>query len=178
MSDKAQFVSSLNLSRFVARLRVERDLTTRSLLHKLLIEEASNLAFNLGQLGSLQHEVIEGRARIAIQIAVVETLAANGQDARLAESMLCDLIEVQKTIERYRQVIVEAMDRNHDTHNAASMNHASKMAVAKKGGKNDQVDCCCWFCLSRRNIGASDDTRADSSAGWHDHASRCRLRAG
>ena len=178
MSGMAQFVSSLNLSRFVARLRVERDLTTRSLLHKLLIEEASNLAVNLGQLGSLQHEVIAGRARIAIQIAVVETLAANGQDARLAESMLCDLIEVQKTIERYRQVIVEAMDRNHDTHNAASMNHASKMAVAKKGGKNDQVDCCCWFCLSRRNIGASDDTRADSSAGWHDHASRCRLRAG
>jgi hypothetical protein len=165
MSDMAQFVSSLNLSRFVARLRVERDLTTRSLLHKLWIEEASNLAFNLGQLGNLQHEVIAGRARIAIQIAVVETLAANGH-ARLAESMLCHLIEVQKTIKRYRQVIVEAMDRNHDTHNAASMNHASKMAVAKKGGTNDQVDCCCWFCLSRRNIGASDDTGADSSARW------------
>jgi hypothetical protein len=126
MSDMAQFVSSLNLSRFV----VERDPTTRSLLHGLLIEEASNLAFNLGQLGSLQHEVIAGRARIAIQIAVVETLAANGQDTRLAESMFCDLIEVQKTIERYRRVVVEAMDRNHDTHNAASMNHASKMAAA------------------------------------------------
>jgi hypothetical protein len=130
MSDVAQFVSSLNLSRFAARLRVERDPTTRSSLHRLLIEEASNLAFNLGQRGSLQREVIAGRARIAIQIAVVETLAANGQDARLAESMLCDLIEVQKTIERYRQVIVEAMDRNHDTRNAARMNHASKMAVA------------------------------------------------
>ena len=125
MSDMAQFVSSLNLSRFVGRLRVERDPTTRSSLHKLLIEEASNLAFNLGQLGSLQREVIAGRARIAIQIAVVETLAANGQDARLAESMLCDLIEVQKTIERYRRVIVEAMDRNRDTHSAASTNHAS-----------------------------------------------------
>ena len=130
MSDVAHFVGSLNLSRFAARLRVERDPTTRSSLHRLLLEEANNLAFNLGQLGSLQREVIGGRARIAIQIAVVETLAANGQDARLAQSMLCDLIEVQKTIERYRQVIVEAMDRNHDTRNAASMNHASKMAVA------------------------------------------------
>ena len=98
MSDMAQFVSSLNLSRFVGRLRVERDPTTRSSLHRLLIEEASNLAFNLGQLGSLQREVIAGRARIAIQIAVVETLAANGQAARLAESMLCDLIEVQKQL--------------------------------------------------------------------------------
>ena len=130
MSDMAQFVSSLNLSRFVGRLRVERDPTTRSSLHRLLIEEASNLAFNLGQLGSLQREVIAGRARIAIQIAVAETLAANGQDAKLAESMLCDLIDVQKTIERYRQVIVEAMDRYPDTRNAARMNHASKIAVA------------------------------------------------
>ena len=130
MSDVAQFVSSLNLSRFAARLRVERDPITRSSLHRLLLEEANNLAFNLGRLGSWQREGIEGRAPIAIQIGVVETLAANGQDARLAESMVCDLIEVQKTIERYRQVIVEAMDRNHDTRNAASMNHASKMAVA------------------------------------------------
>ena len=132
MSDMAQFVSSLNLSRFVGRLRVERDPTTRSSLHKLLIEEASNLAFNLGQVGSLQREVIAGRARIAIQIAVVETLAANAQDARLAESMLCDLIEVQKTIERYRRVIVEAKDRNRDTLSAARMNHASKRAVGRK----------------------------------------------
>jgi hypothetical protein len=130
MSDMAQFVSSLNVSRFVARLRVERDPTTRSSLHRLLLEEANNLAFNLGQLGSLQCEVIAGRARIAIQIAFVETLTANGQDARWAESVLSNLIEVQKTIEQYRQVIVEAMDRNHETHNAASMNHASKMAVA------------------------------------------------
>ena len=130
MSDVAHFVGRLNLSRFAARLRVERDPTTRSSLHRLLLEEANNLAFNLGQLDSLQREVIAGRARIAIQIAVVETLAANAQDARLAESMLCDLIEVQKTIERNRRVIVEAMDRNHDTHNAASMNHATKMAMA------------------------------------------------
>ena len=130
MSDVAQFVRSLNLSRFAARPRVERDPTTRSSLHRLLIEEASNLAFNLGQLGSLQREVIAGKARIAIQIAVVETLAANWQDARLVESMLCDLIEVQKTIERYRQVVIEAMDRNHGAHSPANMNRASKMAVA------------------------------------------------
>ena len=63
-------------------------------------------------LGSLQHEAIEGSARIAVQIAVVETLAANGQDATLAERILSNLIEVQKTIEQYRQVIIDAMDRN------------------------------------------------------------------
>ena len=67
MSDVAQFVSSLNLSRFATRLREERDPTARSSLHRLLIEEASNLAFNLGQLGSLQREVIAGRVSIGIQ---------------------------------------------------------------------------------------------------------------
>jgi hypothetical protein len=96
----------------------------------LLIEEANNLAFNLGQLGSLQSEVIEGSARIAIQIALIETLAANGQDARLAQSMLRNLIEVQKTIEQCRQAIVDATNRNHDTRTATSMNRATKMAMA------------------------------------------------
>ena len=78
----------------------------------------------------MQGEVIEGKARIAIQIALVETLTANRQDAASAENSLGKLIEVQKTIEQYRQVIVDATDRNHDTHNAASMNHATKMATA------------------------------------------------
>jgi hypothetical protein len=45
------------------------------------------------------------------------------------------------------------------------------------GGENDQVDCCCWFCFRCRDIGASNDTRADSSAGQHDHPSRLGLRA-
>ena len=108
MRDVAHFVGSLNLSRFVARLRVERAPTRRPSLQRLLLEEANNLAFNLGQLGSLQREVVEGRARIAIQIAVVETLAAHGQDTRLAESVLSKLSDVQKTIEQYRQVMVDA----------------------------------------------------------------------
>jgi hypothetical protein len=91
----------------------------------LLLEEANNLAFNLGQLSSLQREVIEGRARIAIQIAVVETLAANDQDTRLAESVLSKLIEVQQTIEQYRQVIVDATDRIHDESGAPQLGACS-----------------------------------------------------
>jgi hypothetical protein len=98
MSDLARFVGNLNAARFVNRLRVEHDPATRVSLQKLLLEEWNALAFNLGQLGNLQREVIEGRARIAIQIAVVETLAANGQDASLAESMLGNLIEIQKQL--------------------------------------------------------------------------------
>ena len=75
-------MSGCPVARRLAAIRVERDPTTRSSLGRLLLEEANNLAFNLGQLGSLQREIIEGRARIAIQIAFVEILTANGQDAR------------------------------------------------------------------------------------------------
>ena len=116
MSDLARFVGSLNLSRFVARLRVERDPARRSSVQRLLLEEANNLAFNLGQPGSLRSEVIEGRARIAIQIAVVETLAANRQDTESAESVLRNLVEIQDTIEQYRQVIVHATNRSRHGH--------------------------------------------------------------
>src|SRR6516225_683728 len=48
----------------------------------------------------------------------------------------------------------------------------------KREEKNGQVDCCCWLCLSRRNFGASNDPRADSSAGRRDHTGSPRLRRG
>ena len=114
MNDTAQFVSNLNVARFVDRLRVEHDAATRASLHKLLLEELNNLGFNLKQLGSVQRQVIEGKARIAIQMAVVETLTADGQDVGLAKSELGKLIEIQSMVEQYRRAIVDAIYRDHD----------------------------------------------------------------
>ena len=113
MNDTAQFVSNLNMARFVDRLRVEHDPAARASLHTLLLDELNNLGLNLKQLGSVQRQVIEGRARIAIQMAVVETLTADGQDASLAKGELSKLIEIQSMVEQYRQVIVEAIYRDH-----------------------------------------------------------------
>jgi hypothetical protein len=42
--------------------------------------------------------------------------------------------------------------------------------------KNDQVNRCCWLCLSRRNFGASNNASAYSSTRWHDHASSLGMR--
>ena len=114
MNDTAQFVSNLNVATFLDRLRVEPDAATRASLHKLLLEELNNLGFNLKQLGSVQRQVIEGKARIAMQIAVVETLSANGQHVRLAESELGRLVEIQSMVEQYREVLVDALYRDHD----------------------------------------------------------------
>ena len=115
MNDTAQFVSDLNVATFLDRLRVEPDAATRASLHKLLLEELNNLGFNLKQLGRVQRQVIEGKARIAMQMAVVETLSTNGQDVRLAESELGKLVEIQSMVEQYRQVVVDALYRDHDT---------------------------------------------------------------
>ena len=55
------------------------------------------------RLGKLRRQMIGGSARIAIQKAVVETLAANGEDVRLAEGLLSNLVEIQRIFEeRYR----------------------------------------------------------------------------
>ena len=114
MNDTAQFVGNLNVARFVDRLRVEHDSATRASLHKLLLEELNNLGFNLKQLGCVQRQVIEGSARIAIQMAVVETLTADGKDVRLAKSELGKLVEIQSMVEQYRRAIVDSIYRDHD----------------------------------------------------------------
>jgi hypothetical protein len=103
MDDTAQFSSDLNVARFVDKLREEHDPATRALLRRLLLEEWNKSGFNLKQLRKLRRQVIGSSARIAIQKAVVETLAANGQDVRLAEGFLCNLVEIQTIFEeRYR----------------------------------------------------------------------------
>ena len=108
MDDTAQFVSSLNVARFVDKLQGEHDPATRALSHKLLLEEWNKSGFNLKQLGKMRCQMIEGNARIAIQKAVVETLAANSQDARLAEHTL----EIQRIFEEHHQTIVNAIHRS------------------------------------------------------------------
>jgi hypothetical protein len=55
---------------------------------------------------------------------------------------------------------------------------ATEWIVPRKGGSDDQVNCCCWLRLVGRDIRASYDARADSSAGRHDFANCRRLRPG
>jgi hypothetical protein len=103
MVDTAQFVSDLNVARFVDRLREEHGPATRALSHGLSLEEWNKSGLNSRQLGKLRRQMIASSARIAIQKAVVGTLAANGQDVGLAEGVLSNLVEIQRIFEqRYR----------------------------------------------------------------------------
>ena len=110
MVETAQFASDLNVARFLDKLRVEHDPATRASLHRLLPEEWSKRGFSLKQLGKIRRQIIEASVRIAIQKAIVETLAANGQDVRAAEETLSKLVEIQRIFEQqYRHVVVDAM---------------------------------------------------------------------
>jgi hypothetical protein len=112
MDNTAQFVSDLNVARFVEKLRVERDPAIRASLQRLLLKELESLGFNCEQLGNVQRQIAEGRRRIEIQQAVAESLTANGQDVERAENTLSNLVEIQRIFEQYRQAILDATDRN------------------------------------------------------------------
>jgi hypothetical protein len=110
MVETAQFASDLSMARVLDKLRAEHDPATRESLHRLLLEEWSKRGFSLKQLGKVRRQMIEASARIAIQKAVVETLAANGQDVRAAEETLGKLVEIQRMFEQlYRAVVADAM---------------------------------------------------------------------
>ena len=112
MDKTAQFVSDLNVARFVDRLQLENEPTRRTVLQKLLIEEEDKLGRNAERLNKLQRHITEGNRRIALQKALIERHRANGQDIRLAERTLDNLFEIQRIFEHHRQAVLDAMDRD------------------------------------------------------------------
>jgi hypothetical protein len=110
--DTAQFVNGLNVERFVDRLRFEHDPTVRRSLRRLLLEEEDKLGLSLERLGKVQHHIGEGRARIARQKILIERLVANGHDARFAENLLRNFIEVNEILERHYRTILDAIRRS------------------------------------------------------------------
>jgi hypothetical protein len=134
MDNTTQFVSDLNVARFVEKLRLEHDPTMRASLRRLLLKELENLGFNCEQLGNVQRQIAEGRRRIGIQQAVVERLTANGQDVELAENTLSNLIEIQRIFEQHRQAILDATDRNRaiGRHSPRSPSHKCRNDVADR----------------------------------------------
>jgi hypothetical protein len=112
MDDTARFVSDLNITRFVDRLRLEHDLTMRASLQKLLLKEMNNFGRDRKQLSNILRQIAEGRRRIEIQKGVIESLAIGGQDVGPAEKALGNLLEIQRIFEQCRHAILDAAERN------------------------------------------------------------------
>jgi hypothetical protein len=78
-------------------------------------------------------------------------------------------------IELFRSLTSQENHRSFSPH-SAEVGYATSREENTREKNNDQIDCCCWLCRSRRNFGASNNTGDDSSAGRHDHASPLGVR--
>ena len=116
MDSTARIVSDLNVARFMDRLQLELDPAKRASLQRLLLEEEDKFGRRAERLSDVQRHLAEGSRRIALQKALIETLKANGQEVRLAERTLSNLVEIQRIFEQYRHVILDAIDQKHLGH--------------------------------------------------------------
>jgi len=81
MDNTAQFVSYLNVTRYLDRLQFERNPTVLTSLQTLLLEEVNKSDFSLDWLGTEQRYAVE---RIALQKALIGRSTTDGRDMRLA----------------------------------------------------------------------------------------------
>jgi hypothetical protein len=110
--DTAQFVSDLNVSRFLDRLQLAHDPSIRASLQRLLLEEEDNFGDRAERLHNAQRHIAEGYSRIERQKALLAKLKADRKDVRLAERTLSNLLEIQRILEQYRQSVLHALDRS------------------------------------------------------------------
>jgi hypothetical protein len=77
MDNAAQFVSYLNVTRFLDKLQFEYNPVIQLSLQTLLLEEVEKSGLNLKRLDMVQRHIVEG---IALQKALIGGLAADGRD--------------------------------------------------------------------------------------------------
>ena len=120
MDATAQFVSDLNVARFVDQLRWQNDPATRTVLQRLLLEEVCKFGFNLDQLSMVDRQISEARQRVGVQKNIVERLRIKGYDTTRAESLLNNLVGIQRIFEQHRQVILDSANRGSCPHSNRS----------------------------------------------------------
>jgi hypothetical protein len=112
MDATAQFVSDLNVARFVDQLRWQNDPATRTVLQRLLLEEVRKFGFNLDRLSMVDRQISEARERIRFQKNIIERLRIKGYDTTRAESLLSNLVGIQRIFEEHRRIILDSSNRD------------------------------------------------------------------
>ena len=74
------FIHERNVLRFSARLEIEKDPKTRSLLSKLLIEEENKFAVTAERLDKAEQQIAECKGRISRQRDLIDKLQNDGHD--------------------------------------------------------------------------------------------------
>jgi hypothetical protein len=101
-----------NLTWFTEQLAAEVDPRERERLLILLVDELVKLGSGLEQLDLIDAGVASGHHLIARQRALMTQLAHDGNDTRLAGSILASLVHALTLVEAYRRNIVVTPHNN------------------------------------------------------------------
>jgi hypothetical protein len=108
-----RFIARANIKHLRGQLEYELDPACRATLMKLLVEEEDKLARDLSLLADLDQHIGNGHHRIQRQMVVVATMERDGHDGvGQAKALLVYLEEAQNLHERYRQLVLKAVQES------------------------------------------------------------------
>ena len=112
MDAMAKFISDHNVEKFVDQLRWQLDPSVRTALQRLLLEEECKLGVNFEQLSVVNRQLSDAEERIRAQKCLIGRLRIKGHETASAECLLNNLVGIERIFKQYRQVILNAINRN------------------------------------------------------------------
>ena len=110
MDAMAKFISAHNVEKLVDQLRWQLDLSVRTALQRLLLEEVHRFGFNLEQLSMVDRQLSEAKERIRAQERSIEGLRVKGYDTASAECLLNNLVGIERIFKQHRQLNLDSIN--------------------------------------------------------------------
>jgi DNA-binding CsgD family transcriptional regulator len=101
-----------NIARYADLFCHETDGAEQRRTRALLVGEENRLGFHTEQLDRVDRQIDHARERVVQQRALVDRHERRGGAARVAVALLASLVELLDLFERYRNLILDALDRN------------------------------------------------------------------
>ncbi len=101
-----KFVARENIRHFRDRLETETDPTTRSLLHRLLVQEEDKLGHDSEALREIENHIERAKGHVSRQQALVGSRERDGRDITQAVMLLNTFSETLLVIEVHREKIL------------------------------------------------------------------------
>jgi DNA-binding CsgD family transcriptional regulator len=108
----SEVATEQNIVRYADLFCHEIDFVEQGRTRALLVGEEKRFGFHSEQLDRVDLHIDHGRGRVVQQRALVDRLERRGGDARVAVALLAGLVELVDLFERYRNLILDALDRN------------------------------------------------------------------
>jgi hypothetical protein len=107
-----RFIARENVRHYRHMLLSEIEPEVRSRVHKLLVEEEDKLGKDLALLVDIERHIADGAQRIEAQQSRVCVMQADGHDVGRAQAFLDGMMESQRILIRYHQLVAKEIGRN------------------------------------------------------------------